>query len=110
MKSEEQAIVKEIQATNKQNAAAAQKTIDDKDKADADALIKKEARAKTEGDILLALQQGNSLALIEDLQERAIAELKIQEDKEIASAELLENAEAVKEAIRIKYARLKTLS
>ena len=56
---------------------------------------------------LLALQQQNTLALIENLKERALAELKIQEDKEIASAESLEHSEEIKEQIRIKYARLR---
>ena len=89
-------------AVNEEKAIKEQNKIDKEGE-----LQEKIDTAKTEADILLALQQGNSLALIEDLQERALAELKIQEDKEIASAELLENAEAVKEAIRIKYARLK---
>ena len=45
------------------------------------------------------------MALIDDLKERALAELKIKEDKEIAEAELLDNAEAVKLEIAKKYAR-----
>ena len=101
------ALEREILAEEKARAKEKQDIIDEQDKADEEASLKKETRAKTEGDILLALQQGNSLALIEDLQERALAELKIQEDKEIASAELLENSEAVKKAIGIKYARLR---
>lgn len=53
--------------------------------------------------ILLALQQENSLAIIDDLKERALAELAIQEEKELASAELMENSEAMKAAIEEKF-------
>ena len=86
---------------------AANQLAEEKTKKAEEEIKKTEERAKTEGEVLLALQQENSLALIEDLQERALAELKIQEDKEIASAELMENSELVKEAIRVKFARLR---
>jgi hypothetical protein len=43
------------------------------------------------------------LSLIENLQERAYAELKIQEDKDLASIEGMENFEAMKAEIAKKY-------
>ena len=69
---------------------------------DDDKLLKEET-AKKEAAVLLALQQENTLALIEDLNQRARAELKIQEDKELASADLMENSELVKEEIKKKF-------
>ena len=85
-----------------------EKAIKEQAKKDKEVEAQEKIDATKEADaILLQLQQENSLAVIEDLELRALAELKIQEDKEIASAELLENSEAVKEAIRKKYARLK---
>ena len=123
LKSEEQAIVKEIAAAekfaassklkaDKLNIKAAEHKLERlKGETDEELIIRiaaaktlKEAQIKSDA-VLLALQQGNSLALIENLQERALAELKIQEDKEIASAELMENSEAIKEEIRTKFAR-----
>ena len=76
-------------------------------KEDQDAEDAKIAKAESEAAILLALQQENTLALIEDLKTRALEELRIQEEKEIASAELLENSEAVKAEIRKKFDRLR---
>ena len=52
---------------------------------------------------LLQLQNQNTLNLIDDLQERALAELKIQEDKDLASIEGMENFEAMKAEIAKKY-------
>lgn len=93
----------QTQITTAVNEEKAQKEEDKKQK---DADIKEaEDRAKKEAEILLALQQENTLALIEDMHTRALAELKIQEDKELASAELLENSELVKDEIRKKFAR-----
>ena len=96
---------REILAEEKARAKEKQDLLDAKNKEAEEEIKKAEEIAKKEGDVLLLLQQENTLALIEDLQERALAELKIQEDKDIASAELMENAELVKEQIRIKYAK-----
>ena len=59
---------------------------------------------KNEDAILLALQNENTLAVIEDLKARALKELEIQEATAIASAEMMENSEAVKAEIRKKFA------
>jgi len=67
--------------------------------------IANQDRTKREGEVLLALQQENTLALIEDLKTRAMEELRIQEEKELASAELMENSEAVKAEIKKKFDR-----
>tara|TARA_R110002020_G_scaffold414620_1_gene624107 strand:+ start:4207 stop:5808 length:1602 start_codon:yes stop_codon:yes gene_type:complete len=99
------ALEREIQAEEKARAKEKQDRIDAQNKKDEEDRIARETKAKKEADILLALQQENTLALIDDLKERALAELKIKEDKEIAEAELLDNAEAVKLEIEKKYAR-----
>ena len=65
----------------------------------------KKAIEATDGELLRSLQEENMLALIENLHERALTELKIQEDKELASVELMEGSEELKEQIRIKYSR-----
>jgi hypothetical protein len=64
-----------------------------------------ERRIKTEEELkaLTELQNENALSLIENLQERAYAELKIQEDKDLASIEGMENFEAMKAEIAKKY-------
>ena len=59
---------------------------------------------KNEDAILLALQNENTLAVIEDLKARALKELEIQEETALASAELMENSEAVKAEIKKKFA------
>ena len=104
LKSEEQALVKQMAAQEKARLkgikdaeAAAQKTKEEENK-------KKIAAQAKEDELLLQLQQANSLALIDDLQERALAELKIQEDKELASAESMERSEEIKAEIAKKYA------
>jgi hypothetical protein len=56
---------------------------------------------------LLQLQNQNTLNLIDDLQERALAELKIQEEKELASIKDMENFEAMKIEIDKKYSKLR---
>ena len=56
---------------------------------------------------LLELQQENALAEIENLRERALEELTIQQNKDIAAAALMENSEAMLLAIDEKYKRLK---
>jgi hypothetical protein len=64
-----------------------------------------ERRIKTEEELksLVELQNENALSLIENLQERAYAELKIQEDKDLAGIEGMENFEAMKAEIAKKY-------
>jgi hypothetical protein len=68
-----------------------------------------ERRVKTEEELkaLTELQNENTLNLIDDLQERALAELKIQEEKELASIEGMENFEAMKTEIAKKYSKLR---
>jgi hypothetical protein len=56
---------------------------------------------------LFELQNQNTLNLIDDLQERALAELKIQEEKELASIKGMENFEAMKIEIDKKYSKLR---
>jgi len=99
----------EMNSLKNEIAAEEQKRVDDEnarkeqEQADADALkLKQEQDAAT----LLALQQENTLALIEDLRTRALAELKIEKEKEMALAEEMENSEAMKLAIKEKYDRL----
>ena len=94
-------VVTEVNALDRE-IAAEQKTRAKEKQDEEDAKI---AKAKSEAAILLALQQENTLALIEDLKTRAMEELRIQEEKELASAELLENSELVKEEIRKKFDR-----
>ena len=66
-----------------------------------------EKYAKEEAEKLLELQNENTLNLIDDLQERALAELKIQEEKELASIKGMENFEAMKVEIEKKYSKLR---
>ena len=66
-----------------------------------------EKYAKEEAEKLLELQNQNTLNLIDDLQERALAELKIQEEKELASIKGMENFEAMKVEIDKKYSKLR---
>jgi hypothetical protein len=68
-----------------------------------------ERRIKTEEELksLVELQNENTLNLIDDLQERALAELKIQEEKELASIKGMENFEAMKVEIDKKYSKLR---
>mgnify|MGYP003666720909 FL=1 len=104
------ALEREIHSEEKARAKEKQDLLD----AEFDAMVKaneawnveqQKKLVKTAADdaTLLALQQENSLALIDDLKERALAELAIQEEKEMASAELMENSEAMKAAIEEKY-------
>lgn len=66
-----------------------------------------EKYAKEEAEKLLELQNENTLNLIDNLQERALAELKIQEEKELASIKGMENFEAMKVEIDKKYSKLR---
>tara|TARA_R100000458_G_C8267919_1_gene242801 strand:+ start:170 stop:1933 length:1764 start_codon:yes stop_codon:yes gene_type:complete len=65
---------------------------DDDDKKAADELQK-----------LTDIQNETTLMLIESLEQRALKELEIQRDKELKSVEMMDNAEAMKEAIMKKY-------
>jgi hypothetical protein len=56
---------------------------------------------------LLDLQNENTLLSIDNLQERALAELKIQEEKELASTEGLYYFEETKKEIEKKYTKLR---
>jgi hypothetical protein len=93
---EMETLTNEIAAKEKE----AQKVIDDE---------KAERRIKTEEELkaLTELQNQNTLNLIDDLQERALAELKIQEEKELASIKGMENFEAMKVEIDKKYSKLR---
>jgi len=71
--------------------------------------IKKKYRDKdalereAEATKLYDLQQQNTLLLIEDLNERPLAEIEIQRNKELKSVEEAENSEAMKAEINKKY-------
>jgi hypothetical protein len=93
---EMETLTNEIAAKEKE----AQKVIDDE---------KAERRIKTEEELkaLTELQNQNTINLIDDLQERALAELKIQEEKELASIKGMENFEAMKIEIDKKYSKLR---
>ena len=132
LKSEEQAIVRELAAKEKSAALLKKKTEEldiqagklklqrMKDETNAELTIrikaaeKLKAQAEKDAEILEKkkqdsatklndLEQQNTLALIEDEKEKAFALLKIQEDKEKAAVELMENSEALKAAITKKY-------
>ena len=60
------------------------------------------AREKSDAK-LLELQNFNTLAVIENLKDRALKELEIQKEKELASVESMENSEALKAAIEEKF-------
>ena len=60
-------------------------------------------KRKDEAASLLEIQQQNTLDLIDDLTKRAFEELKIQEQKELASVALMDNAEEMKLAIQKKF-------
>ena len=90
----------QIAQEEKDRQEAAQAVIDKQNEEDAIKLQKEQDEANS----LLEIQQQNTLALIEDLAERARLELEIQEQKELASVEGMDNSEAMKEAIRKKYA------
>lgn len=93
------AIAKETKL--KEEAAAKQKAIDDKDIAD------KVALKKSEGEKLLAVQQENAILLLEDANDRASQQLIFDRDNELAAVEDTEHAEALKAAINKKYNKKK---
>ena len=103
MKSEEQAIVKELQAANKAITDAEIKAAADKIEADQKAMDAENKRKSDEYDLLEALRVENMLAEIEDLQEKALKELEIQKESELAKLESYENFEQLKAEIDEKY-------
>lgn len=84
-----------------EEAAAKQKAIDDK------ALADKEALALSEGEKLLAIQQENALLMIEDVNERALAQIEIDRENALNSVADTEHSEAMKAAINEKYNKKK---
>jgi len=84
-----------------ENEQAELKVITDKYEA------KKRVKTEEELKLLVELQNENTLNLIDDLQKRALAELKIQEEKELASIKGMENFEAMKVEIDKKYSKLR---
>ena len=84
-----------------EEAAAKKKAIDDK------ALADKEALALSEGEKLLAIQQENALLMIEDANERALAQIEIDRQNALNSVADTEHAEAMKAEINKKYNKKK---
>ena len=84
-----------------EDAADKQKAIDDK------ALADKEALALSEGEKLLAIQQENALLLIEDANERALAQIEIDRQNALNSVADTEHTEAMKAEINKKYNKKK---
>ena len=84
-----------------EEAAAKQKAIDDK------ALADKEALLLSEGERLLAIQQENALLMIEDANERALAQIEIDRQNALNSVADTEHTEALKAAINEKYNKKK---
>ena len=84
-----------------EEAAAKKKAIDDK------ALADKEALALSEGEKLLAIQQENALLMIEDANERALAQIEIDRENALNSVADTEHAEAMKAEINKKYNKKK---
>ena len=62
-----------------------------------------DAKSDEEAEALLELKQENLLAETEDLRARALEELTIQEEKEMASVSKMDNAEAMQLAITKKF-------
>ena len=84
-----------------EEAAAKKKAIDDK------ALADKEALLLSEGEKLLAIQQENALLMIEDVNERALAQIEIDRENALNSVADTEHSEAMKAAINEKYNKKK---
>jgi len=98
------------QATrDKEKAAAAERQaeIDAEVKAEEEAAAKKEALALSEGEKLLAIQQENALLLIEDANERALAQIEIDRQNALNSVADTEHTEAMKAEINKKYNKKK---
>lgn len=99
-------LAREMNSLESEIAAEKQARIDEEQEAFDQMVADNDAwniKQQEEAQALLELQQENTLALIEDLTERAREELRIQEEKELASVEGMENAEKMKEEIRKKY-------
>ena len=84
-----------------EEAAAKKKAIDEK------ALADKEALALSEGEKLLAIQQENALLMIEDANERALAQIEIDRQNALNSVADTEHTEAMKAEINDKYNKKK---
>jgi hypothetical protein len=84
-----------------EEAAAKKKAIDEK------ALADKEALALSEGEKLLAIQQENALLMIEDVNERALAQIEIDRQNALNSVADTEHTEAMKAEINKKYNKKK---
>jgi len=94
------------QATrDKEKAAAAERQaeIDAEVKAEEEAAEKKAALKLSEGEKLLAIQQENALLLIEDANERALAQIEIDRENALNSVADTEHTESLKAAINKKY-------
>lgn len=99
-------LAREMNSLEKEIAADAKAITDKKAEDDAKAEQKRKDAAKKRKDeaaSLLEIQQQNTLDLIDDLTKRAFEELKIQEQKELASVALMDNAEEMKLAIQKKF-------
>ena len=69
----------------------------------ADRIAKETTLQETEAKKLLAIQQENALLMIEDVNERALAQIEIDRENALNSVADTENAEAMKAAINEKY-------
>tara|TARA_R110000822_G_scaffold2241_7_gene10804 strand:- start:5193 stop:7121 length:1929 start_codon:yes stop_codon:yes gene_type:complete len=85
----------------KQKEADKQKAIDEKILADKEALL------LSEGEKLLLIQQENALLLIEDANERALAQIEIDRENALNDVADTEHSESMKAAINEKYNKKK---
>ena len=84
------------------------KELADKHKNDIDAInetfdVAEDTKAQSEAQKLLDVQNETTLLLIENLEARALEELRIQKEKELASIEGMDNFKAMEQAINEKY-------
>tara|TARA_R110002020_G_scaffold369219_1_gene580971 strand:+ start:3988 stop:5745 length:1758 start_codon:yes stop_codon:yes gene_type:complete len=86
-------LLKQLAEKFKNDQAAINKTFDDAE----------ETKRLTEAQKLLDVQNETTLMLIQSLEERALKELEIQRDKELASVESHDNFKAMEQAINEKY-------
>tara|TARA_Y100001938_G_C8101776_1_gene442472 strand:+ start:22662 stop:24395 length:1734 start_codon:yes stop_codon:yes gene_type:complete len=107
MKSEEQALVREQAAERKKIEADAKKKADDiKKQEEADAKAKAE-RMKKSNEMLQKLQNEELIAQANNQFEKARVQAGIEEEAALAAVEGMENQEALKTAIRDKYAGIR---
>tara|TARA_R100001440_G_scaffold15293_2_gene25997 strand:- start:18738 stop:20471 length:1734 start_codon:yes stop_codon:yes gene_type:complete len=107
MKSEEQALVREQAAEQKKIEADAKKKADDiKKQEEADAKAKAE-RMKKSNEMLQKLQNEELIAQANNQFEKARVQAGIEEEAALAAVEGMENQEALKTAIRDKYAGIR---